>query len=61
MWLSAAVKAGNAVFRIESYGIFVSQILGTFLFLLNKTERGAKLSLILSEFLQTQIWYYFLH
>ena len=31
MWLSAAVKAGNAGFRIESYGIFVSQILGTFL------------------------------
>ena len=30
MWLSAAVKAGNAGFRIESYGIFVSQILGTF-------------------------------
>ena len=29
--LSAAVKAGNAGFRIESYGIFVSQILGTFL------------------------------
>ena len=32
VWLSAAVKGGNAVFRIESYGIFVSQILGTFLF-----------------------------
>ena len=30
--LTAAVKAGNAGFRIESYGIFVSQILGTFLF-----------------------------
>ena len=33
MWLSADVKAGNAGFRIESYGIFVSQIRGTFLFL----------------------------
>ena len=31
VWLSAAVKAGNAGFWIESYGIFVSQILGTFL------------------------------
>ena len=30
--LTAAVKAGNAGFRIESYGICVSQILGTFLF-----------------------------
>ena len=30
--LTAAVKAGNAGFRIESYGIFISQILGTFLF-----------------------------
>ena len=30
--LTAAVKAGNAGFRIESYGIFVSQILGTFVF-----------------------------
>ena len=30
MGLSAAVKAGNAGFRIESYGIFVSKILGTF-------------------------------
>ena len=30
--LTAAVKAGNAGFRIESYGIFVSQILGTFRF-----------------------------
>ena len=31
VWLSVAVKAGNAGYRIESYGIFVSQILGTFL------------------------------
>ena len=30
--LSAGVEAGDADFRIESYGIFVSQILGTFLF-----------------------------
>ena len=30
--LTAAVKAGNAGFRKESYGICVSQILGTFLF-----------------------------
>ena len=31
-WLSADVKAGNTGFRIESYGIFVSQIRGTFFF-----------------------------
>ena len=31
-WLSADVKAGNAGFRIESYGIFVSRIRGTFFF-----------------------------
>ena len=30
--LTAAVKVGNADFRIESCGIFVSQIVGTFLF-----------------------------
>ena len=35
VWLLANVKAGNAGFRIESYGIFVSQIRGTFLFCSN--------------------------
>ena len=30
--LAVTCKPGNAYFRLESHGIFVSRILGTFLF-----------------------------
>ena len=46
----SAIKAGDVHFRKEKNGIFVSQILGTFLLVLSKIERGITLSLNLSAF-----------
>ena len=48
--LTAAVKAGNAGFRIESYGIAFLKFWVPSFFVLNKIERGATLFCNFSAF-----------